>query len=1192
MVTVQSILSCLAHLAHKDLSSARLVRTAVFYVVCTAASLFALTLAPSHAASKDAKGRSGVLSPSTTSLYVGPHSYITPDAEGTVSLTTLSESFRHKGLKGQKQNSDLLSFPLSGDAFWIVFEIRNDSGSENWVLDFGDVQAGRLNLARELAAVNITTNTVFTLSPGLKIAGMPDTPDVPAPNKAFLGTALPLKLKTGEVNIIAVYMKPDPVLGVAFSPRLDSQQEFMASLLSGDISTVLGGLFFVIVMAVFTTFLYMTRQSSYLFLLGYFALVCALFFILNQVFVGTPILRGPVVLWLYVASIVAALLHTRTHLRIENSDHPIENAILFVLCALTVGGAGAHIFVFNTGVTGFAFFSASVVLAYLGIIVISLFLDDSRQAVTRAFGAGWFAHLLGFVILSLGASDILPLNAYVIYAFWLSFIPQSGLFVWGSLLALKHEEDMRKQEALRQKHDDQAIARLQKSKEAADQARLLRVIERERELMSELREREIQRAEEMRHAKEMADRANMAKSAFLAVVSHEIRTPMTGIMGMVQLLQDTNMNKTQADYVDTIKKSGQTMMTLLNDILDFEKIERGSMDIEEVEFDLPRLAQDIVTLMSGHAAQKNLHLKLEASPELPHVVLGDPTRIRQILLNLVNNGLKFTHEGGVTIRLSSRISEKNEGHPEGTMLVLFSVIDTGIGISKDAQLKLFTPFTQAEASITRQYGGTGLGLAISDKLVDAMGGKIRVRSEVGKGTEFYFELPMAVEEEPRDIKEPLSDEELTTDPMRILVVEDNEMNRKVLEGLLSKFGHEVVLAANGFEAIELCEQENPQLIFMDIQMSGMDGLEAARKIRANPNEQIARLPIIALTGNVMPDEIEAIFAAQMNGVLSKPIESRRLNEIIYNASKGQFERPLPRKSSGDPFEALAKKDLGLQLDDREVFAEEPATRNAPPSKQESESVNDFSFEDFRKKLEEEEPPEKDPLDYGVDPDSALGDTGKKRKNDLSFGDDDELTEIQKFLLAQQGGQSAPTRTGAATKPSDPKPAKNTEPLFKTEKRGREQADFKPSAPARAEPQTVAQQPPLERKNPMPQPATAHSVINESKLLDQDMLNSLVDTLGKEQFTKLLEGFLNKADEIVSLIDQILETRDIAGLAARSHELKGMAANFGMAEVSRIAGLCEKSAKTSDSEQALKQARFLREANEQTKSAFTQWLQKL
>lgn len=1175
--------------ARRDLSKFRLSGPAVLAVLVLGLCLFsfnALSAAP--AASPSPKRSGAVLTPSTGSIAVGPHSYITPDADGTVSLKTLSESFQYKGLKGQKQETELLTMPLSGDAFWIAFEIYNDSDVADWVMDFGNVQHGRLSLARDMAIVNLTTNRVFALTAGLKLSGLPDIADVPVPGDAFLGSSIPISLKARSLNVIAVYFKPDPGLGVSVVPRILSQKQFMASLLSGDVSTILGGLFFVVMMAVFTTFLYMTRHSAYLFLLGHFAALCALFFCLNQSFASSLFVQGPVLLGLYVASVIAALMHTRMHLRVERSDHPIENALLFILCLLCAGSAGAYLFAFDGGVTGFALFSASVILAYAGIIVVSLFLDDTMQAVTRAFCAGWLIHLIGFVILSLGVTEILPLNIYTIHAFWLAFIPQSALFVLASVRGLKHDEEVRKQNAMRQKHDDQTVARMQKSKEAADQARLLRVIERERELMSELREREIQRAEEMRHAKEIADRANMAKSAFLAVVSHEIRTPMTGIMGMVQLLQDTNMNKTQADYVDTIKKSGQTMMTLLNDILDFEKIERGSMDIEEVQFDLPRLAQDIVTLMSGHAAQKNLSLRLETAPDLPHTVWGDPTRIRQILLNLVNNGLKFTHEGGVTIRISWRKSEKGEGHPDGTTLILFSVIDSGIGISKEAQMKLFTPFTQAEASITRQYGGTGLGLAISDKLVDAMGGKIRVRSEVGKGTEFYFELPMAIEEEAVTAAEPLSDEELKTDPIRILVVEDNEMNRKVLDGLLSKYGHEVLLAANGFEAIQLCEQERPRLIFMDIQMSGMNGLDAARKIRANSNEDVARTPIIALTGNVMPDEIEEIYAAQMNGVLAKPIEARRLNEIIYNAVRGQFERPLPPKSSGDPFAALASKELGIEFDDREIYEGESV---ASPGKGEPEPEGGFSFDAFRKKLEADEKEEVNPLDYGAD----ITEAAKKRKNDLNFGDDEELTEIQKFLLAQQGG--APQDSGRSAGKSGGAPAKpasgrGSDALFKTEKRTREESASPAVASVKPTPLPPARPATPERTTPMTQPATQPAPVKAEKLLDRDMLTSLVDTLGKEQFTKLLEGFLSKADEIVAQIDQVLETRDIGALAARSHELKGMAANFGMAEVSRLAGLSEKAAKTKDTEQALKHAKLLAEANTQTKTAFAAWLSSL
>ncbi|MCB9974376.1 MAG: response regulator [Rhodospirillales bacterium] len=1165
MNTVKAILS---HMTREDPLNFRLSLMAAKFLV-----LFLIFFFPNHGHAAAPKTSGALLTNTTQILYIGPHGYLTPDPEGKVSLVTLSESFQHKGLKGQKLASDLVSLPLSGEAAWIVFEIYNDTETEGWILDFGDVKSGRLGHAGDLAIVNVTTNKVFTVSSNLTISGLPPVVNIPMPQDAFLGISVPVDLKPKSQNLLALHVKLDKGLGMSIAPRLLSEKYFMSSLLSGDPGTILGGLFFVVVMAIFTTFLYISRKVSYLYLLGYFALSCGLFFGLNQFFVSSAFIQGPYIVALYVLSIFSALLHTRSHLRIRHYDHPTENAILVVLGLFAAAGASAYIFALHD-MTGYAFFSAAAGLAFVGIIVISLFLDDTMPAVTRIFSAGWLVHLLAFSLLSLGVVNVIELNKFIVLTFWLSFIPQSGLFVLGSVRSLKYAEEMKEQEDQRRKHNEQIRVRLQKSKEAADQARLLRVIERERELMSELREREVQRAEEMRFAKDEADRANMAKSAFLAVVSHEIRTPMTGIMGMVQLLQDTNMNRVQSDYVDTIKKSGQTMMTLLNDILDFEKIERGSMDIEEVQFDLPRLAQDIVTLMSGHAAQKNLFLKLETNPDLPHIVWGDPTRIRQILLNLVNNGLKFTHEGGVIIRLSARRVEKGEGHPEGTTLILFSVADTGIGISKEAQLKLFTPFTQAEASITRQYGGTGLGLAISDKLVDAMGGKIRVKSEVGNGTEFYFELPMDIEsEETEGLPEPENDEVFSIVPMKILVVEDNEMNRKVLQGLLSKYDHDVLMAANGFEALEQCEKEHPELIFMDIQMGGMNGLEAARKIRTNPVESVSRIPIIALTGNVLPEDIEAIFEAEMNGFLAKPIDSHRLNEIIFNASKGQFERPLPPKATGDAFANLTGKDLGFELDEREVF-EERSESSLPvsriPKDKDGDEAGDFSYEAFRQSLEDDDEEEINPLDYGDDISASISESSKNRKNDLSFNDDEELTEIQKFLLSQGGGG-----TGPAAKTSAKTDKKKEDPLFKTDKRGRRE--------------------PPERKDMSKKTQASVSptkVEKTEEFLDHAMLENLVSTLGKDQFAKLLEGFLSKADEIITQIDSVLENEDLAGLAARSHELKGMAANFGMAEVSRLAALSEKASKTSDQKGAFKNAALLRDANEKTKSAFTAWLDRL
>lgn len=1115
------------------------------------------------------------LSDTSQIFPIGSSSYITPDPDGTVSLKTLLENFETKGLKGTKSESELIHLRLSKAPVWILVKLDNNTDEEEWVLDFSDVLGGRMSVARSVMVMNTTTGTVFALSPGLKLRGL-QAQFAQDPAEVFLGPSLPISLKPKASNLLAIYVHPDHGFPASFLPQILTQKKYLSVLLSGELSVLLGGLFFIIVMAVFTTFLYMTRQSSYLFLLLYYASLCLLYFILNQSFLSTQLISGAVLTGVYSLSVVFSLLHIKSYLRIEGSDHPVENFILLGLCALVLVSTGVSLFVLGPGVLGFGLFAASLSLSILTGVTICYFLNPGMRETSQFFCAGWLVHLVGFLLLCASDFELVAMSPVIVQMFWASLAPQAAFFIAGSLRALKYEEEQKKQDLIRQKHDSQALARLQKSKESADQARLLRVIERERELMSELREREIQRAEEMRYAKEEADRANMAKSAFLAVVSHEIRTPMTGIMGMVSLLHDTNLNKIQSDYVDTIRKSGETMMTLLNDILDFEKIERGSLDIEDVQFDLPRLAQDVVTLMSGHAAQKNLYLKLEIAEGLPHNVSGDPTRIRQILLNLVNNGLKFTPEGGVTIKMSARKPGKRDNQPPQTILVRFAVADTGIGITKEAQAKIFMPFSQAETSITRKYGGTGLGLAISDRLIEAMGGKIAVTSEVGKGTEFSFEIPMLLDLSNEEVSEPLSDQELIISPMRILVVEDNEMNRKVLQGLLSKYGHEVLLAANGFEALEICEKEKPQLVFMDIQMQGMDGLETTRKIRANSNIAIARTPIIALTGNVMLDEMREIFEAQINGFVAKPIDPRKLNEVIYNASKGKFENPLPDTSGKSEFESLAAKDLGLSLDEREHYPEKsknaaPVTSGKNILEETDDKSKEFSFDEFRKKIEEDEDDEPDPLDYGEDlskEGSALS-ASKKRKNDLSFGDDEELTEIQKFLMAQHSGEPSGAHSAAAGKR-----AQASEPLFKTEKKS-PRSDTPPTPPS-----------PVTRPA---MPKSGKTIEKETNFLDLEMLKSLVDTLGKDQFTKLLEGFLSKADEIVGQIDEALEKKDLTALAARSHELKGMAANFGMAEVSKIAGEAEKASKTSNADVAFTKAGLLKDANKNTKIAFTVWL---
>ena len=377
----------------------------------------------------------------------------------------------------------------------------------------------------------------------------------------------------------------------------------------------------------------------------------------------------------------------------------------------------------------------------------------------------------------------------------------------------------------------------------------------------------------LRQERRRAMAASEAKSAFLANMSHEIRTPMNGIIGLAEALSNEPLTPDQQRYADTIRSSGEILVTLINDILDFSKIEAGQLTIEKKPVDLTRLAGDITELLSRTAHEKGLALNKELPYDLP-VVMGDPTRLRQILINLVGNAVKFTEEGGVT--LQTRFDETPDG-----VTVVFEVRDTGIGIPEDKQEEIFSPFAQAEESTTRRFGGTGLGLTITRRLVTMMGGDLTLRSVVGEGSIFTVSLPMAHAEMTPEAS--AASEESTTDAApiesawRLLVAEDNQVNRMVLETLLRETPWSIVFAGNGEEAVALAKAEDFDLILMDISMPVLDGLGATEQIRAwEADEGRTPTPIIALTAHAIAGDKERFLAAGMNDYLTKPIRGDEL----------------------------------------------------------------------------------------------------------------------------------------------------------------------------------------------------------------------------------------------------------------------------------------------------------------------------
>ena len=385
-----------------------------------------------------------------------------------------------------------------------------------------------------------------------------------------------------------------------------------------------------------------------------------------------------------------------------------------------------------------------------------------------------------------------------------------------------------------------------------------------------------ERTKELEDAKRTVEEALEAKSSFVARMSHEIRTPINAVIGLSHLSLKTPLNMEQQDYINKILTSGEVLLSLVNDVLDFSKIEAGKMSIEVVPFSPRLIVEHAINMSSLKAKEKKLTLTVDISPTLPTMLLGDPLRIQQILVNLVSNAVKFTERGGICVRLYADIDSRH-------FSLRCDVIDTGIGIAKAFSDQLFQSFQQADDSITREFGGTGLGLAISRQLCELMGGKIWVNSAVGQGSTFSFTVPLSVPanrlaHDEHGIAEGHTAPNLSQ--YHILLVEDNIINQKVILGYLGDTGIQVDVAENGEEAISKVNNKDYNLVFMDIQMPVMDGLTATRKIRQLSHSKYHHLPIIAMTAHVSQEAKKQSASAGMNAHLDKPIKKADLYKIL------------------------------------------------------------------------------------------------------------------------------------------------------------------------------------------------------------------------------------------------------------------------------------------------------------------------
>lgn len=1040
----------------------------------------------------------------------------------------------HAGLRGQLNGHGLVYLGFDHEQHILSLTVENVSWREDWILSFGNHSDGRWGEIEELYVVNMQTNEIII-----------DTISIDKnPYRPYIGSGYifqNLQIPKGETVSLLIIAKKDAGVITSLNPVLYSPQSYNDKRSSFWAS---GAWLTTLLLSIGILCLVLSTLNRFLFGVFAAALMGMFIFLFNtndEIFFSEKAVDTSIIYSVFALSgiMTSVLVYSFFNRFLINKIFNKYIIFLGIICAL--GLAAFHV----AGIvnSNFSWLFIFIPLAFTSLL---LTIISSTQLFNRISGAGFLTAFLlfntaGYFCFLLFAGRLMPPEPWVSNLIWYLMAPQALCLLGAKWMPYMNE--LQSQNALEFQAEDKALQfkLLKESKVLRENNSLQRMYNHEKEMMNEMREREMQQSEEMRQAKIAADEANSAKSAFLAVVSHEIRTPMMGIMGMVRLLDESQLNKDQKEYTQTIQESGEAMVALLNDILDFEKIESGKMDLEQVSFDLDRLLKGIVTLMKGHAATKNIYLRLETPHDLPRFVIGDPVRLRQVLLNLIGNAIKFTSEGGVTVLIKDINAEHyTESKFRDNFRLEFSVIDTGVGISESAKANLFNPFAQADSSISRKYGGTGLGLVISQRLITAMGGNIELESEENKGSRFYFTLILPRADKAEDTRVSADPIQVgkTEHTMSVLVVEDNHVNQKLMNEFLSRMGQSIKIASSGEDALQLVANEEFDLIFMDISLPGISGIETTIRLRNDRN--IKQIPIYALTGNVLEEDIRKCYDAGMNGHIAKPVSPDALRHAINEGAKHSQENKEPDDNS----------DL-LQKSDKD----NAGSREEKDHQTEAEPRIDTDNEENA--IHPPEQDEKPDLEKPDNAGSAEEDVSEQEETLTATDYDNGAAPIKDFIANMED--------------MDFDDDELDEDTFSSAIEQLEQEEKEPEA--------------LE----LTLEGDDSSGAIQSDVFHDQTLSDLKKTMSRGDMADMIGELLDKTDEIIKVLTATEKPR-APDRHDKIHELKGMAANFGLHEIREICGQIEKDVSSGQEAQADAAIQKLPEAAKRARAALQEWLE--